>query len=259
MFRWKRVERLSGNGPMTDAERYFFDLNGFLIRRGALDAAAIQALHTAIERLRVPSPGTDLGSQRFSRYLTADPAFRDLIDHPAALDVVLELCGPTARLDHTYGIIMAPGTDGLGLHGGGTPHDPAQYYDVRQGEIYNGLIAVQWVLVDHDPGFGGFRCVPGSHKANFPLPDDLNEELVTDVPLVAGDVMFFTEALTHGTSTWRAPYNRMSLFYKFAPGHMAWGRRENDSEFSTAALRDACTPRQLRFLQPPAVYPHDPI
>lgn len=258
MFRVKRVEQFSSRGPMTDAERYSFDVNGFLIRRGALSADELQVLHGAIAERNYPPPGPDLGSQRFQNYLASDPAFRSLIDHPAVVDVILELCGPTARLDHTYGIVMAPGTDGLGLHGGATPHDPAQFYSVRDGEIFNGLVAVQWALVDHDPGFGGFRCVPGSHKANFELPDAAVSDLAIDVAMSAGDVVFFTEALTHGTSTWRAPYGRVSLFYKYAPGYLAWGRNY-EYELASGVLRGLCTPRQQRFLQAPAVYPHDPI
>ena len=39
------------------------------------------------------------------------------------------------RLDHAYGIVMASGTGGLGLHGGGTPFDPAQFYVVNGGRI----------------------------------------------------------------------------------------------------------------------------
>ena len=162
MFRVKRVEQFSRRGPMTDTERYSFDVNGFLIRRGALAADELQVLHGAIAERNYPPPGPDLGSQRFQNYLASDPAFRSLIDHPAVVDVILELCGPTARLDHTYGIVMAPGTDGLGLHGGATPHDPAQFYSVRDGEIFNGLVAVQWALVDHDPALevsGAYREV----------------------------------------------------------------------------------------------------
>ncbi len=243
---------------MTDSERYFFDVNGFLVRRSALSRDELTELHFAIERQNYPAPGPDLSSQRFEKYLTSDASFRSLIDHPAVLNVMVELCGPTVRLDHTYGITMAPNTSGLGLHGGGTPHDPAQYYDVRDGEIFNGLVSVQWALVDHDPGFGGFRCIPGSHKANFALPEDVNSDLIVDVALTSGDVMFFTEGLTHGTSTWQAPYNRTSLFFKYAPGHLAWGRNF-EHELANPALHDLCTPRQRRFLQPPAVYPHDPI
>ena len=106
-----------------------------------------------------------MDTQRFVGFLDGEQVFRDLLDHEAIPEPILEMCGPKARLDHAYGIIMSPGTDGLGLHGGGSPHDPAQFYEVRN-HIYNGLVAVQWALVDHKRGDGGFCCVPGS-RFNF--------------------------------------------------------------------------------------------
>ena len=39
---------------------------------------------------------------------------------------------------------------------------------------------------------------------------------------------------------------------------VAWGRNY-EFELASGVLRGLCTPRQQRFLQPPAVYPHDPI
>ena len=38
---------------------------------------------------------------------------RDLMDDPAVLDVVKELCGPFVRLDHAYGIMIARGDLGI--------------------------------------------------------------------------------------------------------------------------------------------------
>jgi ectoine hydroxylase-related dioxygenase (phytanoyl-CoA dioxygenase family) len=138
----------------------------------------------------------------------------------------VELCGPTLRLDHTYGIVMAAGTSGLGLHGGATPFDPAQFYVVNGGRISCGLVAVQWALVDHRPGEGGFCCIPGSHKASFRLPDPAPASLAVEVPLVAGDVVIFTEALVHGTLPWRAAHERRTLLYKYSPGSSSWGKDE---------------------------------
>jgi hypothetical protein len=115
-------------GPMSDAERFRFDLQGFLVRRGVLSPGDVAALHAAIDVLDVPRPGGDLASQRFTDFLPVARRFRDLIDHPAVLEIVRETCGPNVRLDHAYGIVMSKGTSGLGLHGGGTPFDPAQQY-----------------------------------------------------------------------------------------------------------------------------------
>lgn len=244
--------------PFTDVERYHFDLYGYVVRRAVLDAAELATLAAAVRHLDLPSPGTSIQSQRFVGFLERDQIFRDLLDREAVLDPVLELCGPRARLDHAYGIVMAPGTSGLGLHGGGTPHDPAQFYEVRNGRMYNGLIGVQWALVDHAPGQGGFCCIPGSHRANFGLPAEANPGLVVTVPLYAGDVLFFTEGLTHGTSTWQAPYDRLALFYKYAPGHSTWGVQYTTT-LKALAESGLLTDRQRRLMQIPAVYPHDPV
>jgi Phytanoyl-CoA dioxygenase (PhyH) len=204
-------------GPFTEQERYSCGLQGFVVRRGVLGADELGEVHQAIDDLAVPTPGVEIALQRFSRFLQHE-VFRSLMDHDAVLLPVVELPGPTIRLDHCYGIVMSPGTSGLGLHCGAVPHAPAQSYDVRDGQMFNGLVAVQWALVDHPKGAGGFCCVPGSHKANFALPDPHDPSLVIDVELRAGDVVFFAEALTHGTMPWLGPEQRRSLFFKFAPG-----------------------------------------
>jgi hypothetical protein len=244
--------------PLTDLERYFFDLYGYLVRHDALSPDELEAANRAVDDLRLPEPGHDLASQRFTGFLEGAQIFRDLLDHDAVLEPVLEMCGATARLDHAYGIVMATGTGGLGLHGGGTPHDPAQFYDVRGGRMYNGLVAAQWALVDHDRGDGGFMCIPGSHRANFALPSGVPDSWPVVVPLQAGDVVFFTEGLTHATATWQGPYQRRSLLYKYAPGHSSWGTQYT-STLASLARSGLLTERQQRLMQIPAVHPHTQV
>ena len=241
-------------GPMTEAERYRFDLHGFLVRRGVLGAGELAALNVAIDVLDVPWPGPDLASQRFDGHLPIARRFRDLIDHAAVLEIVREICGPNVRLDHAYGIVMAPGTSGLGLHGGGASFDAAQYYVVDGGRIRSGLVAAQWALVDHPPDAGGFVCIPGSHKSGFGLPATFDRDLAVQVPLAAGDVVVFTEALTHGTLPWQSAEQRRTLVYKYSPGNSAWAHVEWPSE-----LLAACTDRQRLLLQPPSVGHHRPV
>jgi ectoine hydroxylase-related dioxygenase (phytanoyl-CoA dioxygenase family) len=89
------------------------------------------------------------------------------------------------------------------------------------------MVGAAWVLSDQRSGAGGFRCVPGSHKANFPQPPDLPETLVQEqVDLRAGDLLFFTEALTHGTLPWTEDHERRSLLFKYTPGSLAWSKPE---------------------------------
>jgi Phytanoyl-CoA dioxygenase (PhyH) len=246
-------------GPLTDEERYSFDLQGFLVRRLVLSATELATLHNEIDAQNYPPPGETIMSQRFSGYLGAStaPHMTSLMDHPAALEVVLELNGEHARLDHSYGIYMNPGTKGLWMHGGANPFDGAQYYQVHQGRIHCGLIGVQWALVDHPVGGGGFCCIPGSHKANFVRPHtiDYGHQLVTEVPLTAGDIVFFSEAITHGTLAWTASYERRSLFYKYAPGHAAYNA---DVPVEMNRLNNL-SPRQRRLCQVPSVANHDAV
>jgi hypothetical protein len=105
---------VGGVGPFTEQECYSFDLQGFVVRRGVLDADELGTIHHTIDDLKLPTPGADIASQRFSRFLQHE-VFRTLMDHDAVLQPVVELCGPTVRLDHCYGIIMSPGTNGLGF------------------------------------------------------------------------------------------------------------------------------------------------
>jgi hypothetical protein len=240
---------------LTEAERYSFDVRGYVVRRGVLSADEVRTLDAAVDALRLPPPGDTIQSQRFRDHLATSPAFVALLDHPAVFDVVTELCGPHARLDHAYGIVMAPGTSGLGLHGGAVPFDPAQYYLVDGDGLHCGLVGAQWSLSSGDLGDGGFCCVPGSHKASFAMPDPFPPDLVVEVPLGAGDVVVFTEALTHGTLPWRGPGQRRTLLYKYSPGNSSWGK----DEVLPPALAKMLSPRQRLLFEPPYVAYRQPV
>jgi hypothetical protein len=242
-------------GGLSDEERYLFDLHGYVVRRRALDERELEALNAAIDALALPAPGDTIQSQRFSGYLATSPAFVRLLDHDAVFDVVREVCGDALRLDHAYGIVMAPGTDGLSLHGGAMPFDPAQYYVVGRDGIHCGLVAVQWALVDHPAGTGGFACVPGSHKSAFTIPHPPPAAVVQEVPLAAGDVVVFTEALAHATLTWSAPYERRTLLYKYSPGNSSWGK----DEILPTELAPLLTTRQRLLFEPPYVAYRRPV
>jgi ectoine hydroxylase-related dioxygenase (phytanoyl-CoA dioxygenase family) len=245
---------------MNDEEQYLFDLHGYLVVEGVLSAAEVAALNHLIDAQGLPVPDTVIDSQRFAGFLNWGQPFRDLLAHPRALPYLAALLGPAPRLDHAYGIAMRGGTEGLHLHGGGTPYDPAQYYHYRQGIMYCGLTVLTWALTDAPSGAGGFACIPGSHKSNLPCPSAIRHYernpggCVVQVPMRAGDLLIFTEALTHGTYPWTAPYHRRALLYKYAPGHLAWGRA--DAQTST---EEGYTDQQRLLLEPPYVYKRRPV
>jgi len=241
---------------LTAQQRYAFDVNGFLVLEGVLSSDHAAYLSSVVEARRLPPAGPSIASQRFEdEFLLWDDGFRDLLDQDTVLPLLRDLVGDHVRLDHAYGIVMAPNSSGLGLHGGGTPLDPSQYYLHRGGRMYNGLTTVTWSLVDSGPGQGGFGCIPGSHKAAEPLPPEIPSSWVREVPLRAGSVLLFTEALTHCTVPWTAPVERRAVLFKYAPGHLAWNRWKEPRRALWRSLSD----RQRRLFQPPAVSPHEPV
>lgn len=242
---------------VTQLDRYAFDCRGWLVFEDVLDRPTVERLRQAIARRHLPEPGDSVWDQRFGEHgdlLRWDAAFRALLDHPLVLDALHHLVGPTARLDHSYGIMMRPGTAGLGLHGPQQPFDPSQFYVHRGGRMWNGMVAFSWALTDAQPGDGGFGCIPGSHRAEEAVPDGA-ERLVVEVPQRAGSLLVFTEALWHCTVPWRGREVRYSLLYKYCPGNSAWARRPPAPPDVLPLLSD----RQRALVNPPSVEGHPPL
>src|SRR3954452_18634866 len=86
-------------GPLTPRERWSFDVHGYVVRRAALTPAEVRVLDVAVDALGLAVSGPALASQRFRDHLHTHPAFVALLDHPAVLDVLVELCGRMLRLD----------------------------------------------------------------------------------------------------------------------------------------------------------------
>ena len=103
--------------------------------------------------------------------------------------------------------------------------------------------------------------MPGSHKSNFStgsIPDevrsfDADRHYVVQPEVEAGDALIFTEALVHGTMTWRAEHERRALLYKYSPGHSSWAL--NWYDFDCGEL----TEQQQRLLAPPSMQHHRPV
>lgn len=230
---------------MNAKERYLFDIQGYLVIKDALKPAQIGALNAAIDRRQAA------GERIWSGFLEwEEPDFRNLILDPVVAPYLTAILGTHYRLDHEYAIIHRQGARQLDLHGGATPYDPGQYYHVRNDIIYSGLVVVSYALTDIGPHDGGFCCIPGSHKANFPVPEEFEtyKEMgpVVHVPQEAGDVLIFTEALTHGTLPWQGEHERRSLLYKYSPTAISWREYER-----SASLLNRVTPEQQKVLATP--------
>ena len=247
---------------MNAEEKYLFDLKGYVNIEGVLDADDLTELNALIDAQNYADPADDnIHSQRFGGFLSwENDAFRKLLNHPCIMPCLAEIVGPKFRLDHVHGILMKEGNPGGTLHGGGTPYDPSQYYVFRNDRMYNGLTVVSWALTNMLPEHGGFCCIPGSHKSNYPCPPQFrpvkdNKACMAPVHQKAGDAVIFTEALTHGTLPWTATHQRRSILFKYSPGHASWGHERYDD-----ALRDLMTDEdQKLILEPPYVYQRKPV
>ncbi len=238
---------------MTEQERYLFDLQGFLVVPDALSAEQVADLNALLEAHLAQDTTPDANTHRFGKLLTWGQPYRDLIDNPRILPYLEALLGEGFRLDHDYADVIRHGKGPIGttLHGGATPFDPTAYYHYDNGRLRNGLTVVAYNLKDVHPGDGGFGCVPGSHKANLPFPNEWRE-LETLRPFVqavtgpAGTAILFTEALTHGTLPWRGQDERRTLFYKYSPRALSWAAR-----YYVASDYPGLTERQRALLEPP--------
>ena len=226
---------------MNDIElqQYLFDLQGYLVIENVLDPEELTTLNQLIDRQELPTPGK---VQRFggapdgSGFLDWGKPFCDLLTHQAIMPIIRFRLGDCFRLDRIYGMYMREGMPRGHLHADygatSTTSDaqPGEYFPFRDNQVANGFVVVTWVLSDTGPDYGGFCCIPGSHKSNFKLPPQIDQS-PEDAPCVmipnapAGSVILFTEALTHGTAAWRGKHERRSLLYKYSVSHMVWTSR----------------------------------
>ena len=245
---------------LTDEEKFRFDLQGFLIVKSVLSRNECQELSELADDVwpRTDEDGSYRRTGAISRW---HQSFLDLADHPKLLPYLIDLIGSRVRLDHDYCIFMQKDASRTHLHGGPRIHETDHWYHYSDGIMRNGLTVATYALTDAAEGDGGFACIPGSHKTNFLklLPRDVasfdrHADYVIQPAIEAGDVLIFTEALIHGTVTWRADHERRALLYKYSPPHSRWGLDVYAAEDYPTA-----TDQQRRLMAPPSVYAHPPV
>jgi len=270
---------MAATRALSAEQRYLFDLRGYLIVRNAIPLSEIDTCKHAITKnidkfyqregalrnaQRDVFCGTsgrlDCGTMLHWEKPYCD-IFRKFLSIPKLSPILTELCGPGFRIDHLpLATIQYQGSDGFDLHGGaldelGTWQQELSY-NYKHGTISCNLLNISFTLDETKEGDGGFVIIPGSHKANFPLPENLaqckepNEYLVNPA-LNPGDVLIFSEATCHGALPWKgsAP-SRTNLFYRYCPANFAYGRGYLEN---FADIINELTPAEQSVLQPPFV------
>lgn len=216
----------------TDAERFFFDNNGYLVLERFLDedhvARLLETLNRVITRRRdlqergMPQTGnTQINGDntRIFYILDDDPLFLDLADHPPIWPYVTGLLNEHPH-HHASDAIVEYGPRGrpMGWHIDG--HDNG-YRNLRIPVPFLQLKIGYYLSDMTEPGQGNLCVAPGSHKANYaPDSDDLKRTDLfpgaMEICAPPGTAILFHNALWHSAGPWtRDGGRRIMLYYAY--------------------------------------------
>ncbi len=255
---------------MNDADKYLFEVHGWLRIEQVLSPDELAAANAAVdlhaERIQLrpndlardsSSLTGDKGRGDLGGMLTWDKPhcdpFRDMMVHPKLTPYLEYLLGPGFRLEALSAITMDKGAEGFWFHEGGEPFDRSRGFIYRNGRMYTGMTNAAVQLADVGPGDGGFACLPGSHKANFPCPDDIrlyeaHQDRMVQPTAKAGDVILFCECLMHGALRWNADHQRRSVIMRYNNGVTA---ESTMGTFTPPDFFDELTEAQQAVISPP--------
>ena len=125
-------------------------------------------------------------------------------------------------------------------------------YTIRDGVIRSPMVNVVTMLTENHPGDGCFTVIPGSHKRNFNLNPKwktagLDTPGAIEITGDPGDVMIFTEALTHAGAAKTTKRRRTTLQYNHVQRNRAcpmWDHHNARHYWMPPSIRKRFTPEQ---------------
>lgn len=198
---------------------YEFDLKGFVVLRNAITADEINVVRQWWRDVGEEQPLFDLS-------FVSDSPWAFLLDHDAYWGLLCALFDGNPRLDHAFGVTEDFVSSRGELHHHADMASQCIFHTSHRGKLFVGMVGVSIAFADIGAGRGGFCCIPGSHKSLVGTPPRFMRQednpLLVQVPQVAGDVIVFSEALTHGTSNADQRDTRRSVFLRYLPGFAAF-------------------------------------
>ncbi|HIG57746.1 MAG TPA: hypothetical protein EYG11_02195 [Candidatus Latescibacteria bacterium] len=261
---------------------YLFDLQGYLILKNAIAPEDLNAMNQWVDGHQdyIEKPGDRENTRwtggvethsyskedgvNFQNIVAGGPVFEKLIDYPAWFGLAKKYINYDINglsIHENFLNVRGPGGH-LFIHCGG--HAPLCYLTFRHhntGEWMVGQINVLIALQDIGPGDGATVLVPGSHKAT-----EIHPRLVVDgrgvtsrndtaaegalgmqeMHLKAGDALFFTDAITHGSAERKNDGHRRVVVYRYSPRFI---RSRFNYELSHD-LQHRLTPEQRNIMLP---------
>lgn len=170
----------------------------------------------------------------FQNIVEAGPVFERHIDHPSWIGHVRRFVDAERNgLSLHETLLNIRGQGGyIGIHSGG--HLSIPYMSFRQpntGAWMVGQINVITALTDAGLGDGATTIIRGSHKSALPHPklaelahatyrSDEAAGVATgmkEIHVEQGDVLMFTDAITHGSAQRTNPGHRRMVLYRYSP------------------------------------------
>ena len=267
---------------LTPMQEYLFDLNGYLILRGAIspeDVAEMNATYNAIAAADIDGKGwygrvgvNNSGRQEgmiFEQLYEAGPVWEKLIDHPAWFHKVAHFVGSDdpENFDNHHGLLFIDESFGTirrkggaqRMHSGGHVGTIRTQFRYHAGKFHCGQVVVLMALTDIGPGDGATMVVPGSHKSNIRHPQTVPIEMrgedisidgvagAIEAHLNKGDVLVFVDAIAHGSARrTNQEGERRVASYRYGPswGFFRYPYRPSDE------LLARLTPQRRETVQP---------
>lgn len=231
--------------PLTQRKLYEIDVFGFTKFEKFLSEEKVEYINRLLDK---EFAGKDIS---FFPFYELDEIFADLLVDPRVLSVCHDMLGPQFRIDHIYGIQREPDTacpQGENLHAGPMANQGSYQYSWHAGKPRSNLMLFMYCLEPVYEGDGGLVIIPGSHKQSMPLDGaevydqiihrDFDQWFVHQPTFEPGDMMLMLESVVHGTKTWTPARRRRNLYYKYAPGFVAWRNPEETAKYMPLARNE---------------------
>lgn len=219
----------------TEAERFAFDNQGYLVLENFLTTEHVARLRAAVDRAvvrrreltrtnRRQTGFTQMKSERSTRFfyiLDDDPLFLELLDWPALLPYVHQLLNPMAH-HHGSDVIVEHGADFLDRKGDWHLDGHQDGYRHLGYPIPLLQLKVGYYLSDMtQPWQGNLAVVPGSHHARLAPSAEERQQRdffpgAVQVCAPAGTAILFHNALWHTAAPFNRPdASRVMLYYAY--------------------------------------------